>query len=346
MRKIVIPRAGSYERLRVDNVPTPQAGSGEVRVRIEATGVNYADVLIRMGLYASAKEYVGWPITPGFEFAGVVEALGSDVLDGRFEVGQPVFGVSRFGAYAEAICVPAAQLFARPSTLTAVQAAALPTIFLTAYYAIHELVHPRPGRAFLVHSAAGGVGSMLVQLGRLASCRVVGVVGASHKVDALRALGADVVIDKSTEDLWSAAEAACPGGYDAVFDANGVATLRGSYRHLRPSGKLVIYGFHTMLPREGGRPKYLKLAKDYLLTPRFNPLDLTNDNKSVMAFNLSYLFEELELLHEGIATMLGHLADEALKLPRITTYPLEQVAQAHRDLESAQTVGKLVLTCP
>lgn len=341
----MVPRAGSYERLRVERVPTPQPGPGEVRVRIEASGVNYADVLIRMGLYASAKEYVGWPITPGFEFGGVVDALGADVPAGSFEVGQPVFGVSRFGAYAEQICVPTGQLFARPSTLTAVQAAALPTIYLTAYYAIHELVHPRPGRALLVHSAAGGVGSMLVQLGKLAGCRVVGVVGASHKVEPLRALGVDVAIDKSREDLWRAAEAACPGGYDAVFDANGVATLRGSYRHLRPTGKLVIYGFHTMLPRQGGRPKYVKLAKDYLLTPRFNPLDLTNDNKSVLAFNLSYLFDELELLREGIALMLQHLEDDALKLPRITTYPLEEVARAHRDLESAQTVGKLVLTC-
>lgn len=341
MRKIVIHRAGSYQRLSIEDHATPKPAPGEVLVEIQAAGVNYADVLIRMGLYRSAKEYVGWPITPGFEFGGEVLGLGDGVTE--FEVGQAVYGVSRFGAYAEQLCVPARQLFSRPEGLSAVEAASLPAVFLTAYFAIHELVHPKAGQTLLVHSAAGGVGSMLVQQGKLANCRVVGVVGASHKVEPLSALGVDGVIDKSREDLWKAAEAASPEGYHAIFDANGVATLRQSYLHLRPMGKLVIYGFHTMLPRRGGRPNWLKLAKDYLRTPRFNPLDLTNDNKSVLAFNLSYLFEELHLLRDGIALMEEHLAAKRLVVPRITTYPLAEVARAHRDIESAQTVGKLVL---
>jgi len=155
------------------------------------------------------------------------------------------------------------------------QAAGFPTVFLTAYYALFELAHPRPGQTLLVHSAAGGVGSALLQLGRIVGCRTVGVVGSSHKVETARALGAEVVIDKSREDLWRAAEKAAPRGYDVVLDANGVATLRENYRHLAKPGKLVIYGFHSMLPRQGRRPNWVKLASDFLRTPWFDPLKLS-----------------------------------------------------------------------
>jgi NADPH:quinone reductase-like Zn-dependent oxidoreductase len=216
-------------------------------------------------------------------------------------------------------------------------------VFLTAYYALFELAHPRPGATLLVHSAAGGVGSALVQLGRIAGCRVVGVVGSSHKVETARAMGADVVIDKSREDLWKAAEKASPKGYDVVLDANGVSTLPQSYAHLASPGKLIIYGFHSMMPRKGGRPNWLKLAWDWLRTPRYNPLTLTNDNTSVLAFNLSYLFEQREVLSEAMARLLAWAEEGKLVAPPVTRFPLDQVAEAHRAIESGTTVGKLVL---
>lgn len=307
----------------------------------QAIGVNYADCVIRMGLYASAKEYVGWPITPGFEFSGTVESVGAGVEDLR--PGDRVFGVTRFGGYATHVTVARHQLFALPSTLTMEQAAGFPAVFLTAYFALFELAHPRPGATVLVHSAAGGVGSALLQLGRVAGCRMVGVVGGTHKVEAARALGAEVVIDKSREDLWKAAEAAAPRGYDVVLDANGPSTLRDSYRHLASPGKLVIYGFHSMLPRKGGRPNYAKLAWDWLRTPRFDPLTLTNDNTSVLAFNLSYLFEQRYVLEECMARLLTWVEEGKVVSPQVTKFPLDAVADAHRALESGTTVGKLVL---
>jgi NADPH:quinone reductase-like Zn-dependent oxidoreductase len=252
-------------------------------------------------------------------------------------------GVTRFGGYASHLVIPRGQLFRRPQGWTAAQAAGFPAVFLTAYHALHELAHPRPGAQILVHSAAGGVGGALLQLGRIAECRQIGVVGGSHKVAAAEELGADVVIDKSNQRLWPEVERSAPDGLDIVFDANGVATLRQSYRHLAPTGRLVVYGFHSMLPRSGGRPRWLKLAWDYLRTPRFNPLDLTNDNRSVLAFNLSYLFERLDLLDEGMTRLL-EWADEGRLQPLPTTsYPLAQVARAHRDIESGRTIGKLVL---
>lgn len=133
-----------------------------------------------------------------------------------------MLGGARFGCYATHVVAPVALLFALPPTLSLVQAAAFPAPFLTAAFATWELAHPRPKHAVLVHSAAGGVGSCLVQLTKAAGCTVVGVVGAAHKVAAVKKLGADVVIDKSTEDLWSVAEQHCPKGFHHIFDANGV----------------------------------------------------------------------------------------------------------------------------
>ncbi|XYH93378.1 zinc-binding dehydrogenase [Sorangium sp. So ce1128] len=202
----------------------------------------------------------------------------------------------------------------------------------------------RRGMVVLVHSAAGGVGSALVQLGKIAGCRVIGVVGAAHKVETARRLGADAVIDESSEPLWAAAERHAPEGYDVVLDANGVETLRQSYRHVAPAGKLIVYGFHTMLPRQGGRPSYPKLALDFLRMPRFNPLDLCNDNKSVLAFNLSYLFHKTEILRGAMDRLLGWLDEGRLAAPPVTTFPLERAEEAHRAIEAGKTVGKLVLT--
>ncbi|AUX44751.1 uncharacterized protein SOCE26_062190 [Sorangium cellulosum] len=188
------------------------------------------------------------------------------------------------------------------------------------------------------------MGSALVQLAKIASCRMIGVVGAAHKVEAAKRLGADAVIDKSHEPLWAAAERLAPEGYDVILDANGVETLRQSYRHLAPAGKLVVYGFHTMLPRQGGRPSYPKLALDFVRMPRFNPLDLCNDNKSVLAFNLSYLFHKTEILREAMERLVGWVEEGRIVAPPVTTFPLERVGEAHRALESGSTVGKLVLT--
>ena len=134
-----------------------------------------------------------------------------------------------------------------------------------------------------------------------------------------------------------------PPDWPAVCDANGVATLKQSYDHLRTPGKLVVYGFHTMMPKRGGKPNWLKLAWGWLRTPRFNPLDMTTSSKSVLAFNLSYMFEEQWLLDEAMHQLIAWLEEGTIQAPPVTTYPLDEVARAHRDLESGQTVGKLIL---
>lgn len=343
MKRVRIRKAGGYERLELEEAADPAPKSGEVRIAVEAIGVNFADCIVRMGLYASAKEYVGWPITPGFEVAGKIDAVGEGVT--RHRVGDRVIGLTRFDGYATSVVVPEHQAFGFPENWSMAEAAGFSVVYLTADYALFELAHPRPGAKLLVHSAAGGVGGALLQLARANDLVAVGVVGRSSKVEAAKAQGAAHVIDKSTQDLWAEAERFAPKGYDVVLDANGVETLAESYRHLRPTGRLVIYGFHTMMRRGGpGTPNWPKLAVDWLRTPRFNPLDLTNDNKSVMAFNLSYLFEERQVLDDALGRLMGLVRAGKIAPPSTRTFPLEAVAEAHRAIESGTTTGKLVLT--
>ncbi len=341
LRKVVIAKAGGYDRLQIKSAAIPRPDRGQVLVEVHAIGVNFADTVIRMGLYASAKEYVGWPITPGFEVAGIVRAVGADVSD--LAVGDAVYAVTLFGGYSSHVVVSRAYVFRMPADLSFAQAAALPAVFLTAWFALFELAHPRPGQKVLVHSAAGGVGGVLVQLLKIIGCETVAVVGASHKVATAKALGANHVIDKSTEDLWQAARRIAPQGYDLVLDANGVSTLKASYEHLRRAGKLVIYGFHSMMPKKGGHPNWPKLALDYLRTPRYNPFDLLNESKSILPFNLSYLYERVELLTAAMSQLAQWLAEKKFQPPPLTTYPLEDVGRAHADIESGRTVGKLIL---
>ena len=342
MKKIVIHAAGNYDKLKVETAPDLVPGPGEVVVEVSAAGVNYADVIVRWGLYESAKKMVGWPITPGFEFAGRVSRLGAGVEG--LEIGQKVLGVSLFNAYASQVKVVPEQLFPLPGEWSFEQGAAFPAVYLTAYHGLFQNIVLRKGARVLVHSAAGGVGGALLQLCRIAGLETIGVVGAAHKVESARSLGATHVVDKSSQDLWREVERLWPKGCDAVFDANGPSTLRDSYAHLAPVGKLVCYGFHSMMPKQGGRVQWVKLARDYLRTPRFNPLDMTNTNRSVVAFNLSFLFEFKYLLTEGMQTMLPWVTDGTLVCPPVQAFPMERVADAHAAIESGRTVGKLVLT--
>ena len=334
-----------------------------VTVLVTAAGVNYADVCIRWGLYASWKKFGGGRRSsaegdaadvPGFEFSGIVEEVGGAVVD--FKVGDAVFGVTLFGGYSTRIVVPGHALFALPRRLTLSQAAAFPCTALTAWYAVCQQAEPIAAASWvLIHSAAGGVGSMLVQICKLKGWSVVGVVGKPHKIQACRDFGADIVIDKhgkSTANMWAEIDAYCPDGFAAVFDANGVSTLAGSFARLAPCGKLIVYGFHSMLPRSGGvltAAHWLGMAWDWLRTPRFNPLDMTAANKSVLAFNLSFLFARRDILEDAMGTLLGWLDEGALRVPHVREFQLAEVRMAHAALESGLTVGKLVLLptpCP
>ena len=340
MQKIIIEKPGHYDALKLVEFTTPPLQSNGVLVKVHAAGLNYADGIIRMGLYESAKRLHGYPITPGFEIAGEVIEVHPDVSD--YKMGDKVIGVTLFGGYASHIVLDTKRLFRLPENLSFEQAAALPTVFLTAWFMVHLQVNPRAGDTWLVHSSAGGVGSALVQLGKLAGIRVIGVVGSAHKRDACMAMGADAVIVKNEQDLWKEAERLAPNGFDAVFDANGVSTLGESYKHLAPMGKLCVYGFASMLPNNG-RLNWFKLAWHWLRTPRFNPLKMTQENRSVLAANLSFLTEHATMLREGLLWLLERFADGRLKPLPVEIFDLADAGVAQARIESGKTVGKIVL---
>ena len=250
-KRIVIHKPGGYEKLQFESFLPDQLTDNDVLIQTKAVGINYADVCVRWGVYESAKQYVGWPITPGFEFSGTVVAVGDKVT--QYKLGDAVFGVTRFNAYASHVTVPEHQLYHKPQHLSFEQAAGLPAVYLTAYHALFQQVIIRPQSNILIHSAAGGVGSALVQMARLKGHRVIGIVGNPSKKRYLKELGIDLVVSKREEKKWiKAAQQFAPKGLDIVLDANGYETLQDGYDLLAPMGKLISYGFHTMLPKKGG----------------------------------------------------------------------------------------------
>lgn len=317
----------------------------------KAFSVNFADCCIRWGLYESANTFVGWPICPGFDIAGVVEKVGRDVKD--FHVGDRVFGCSLFGSYSTRLLVPAQHVRPIPLDYSFVQAASLPTVALTSLYALFLAGHfptksEFSNRAILIHSAAGGVGSMLVQMSKLLGLSpVVGVVGRSNKVDAAKSLGCDVVIDKSSSDLWQAARAASPNGYATIMDASGVETVSQSYEHLAPTGRLIVYGFHTNLPTNSDALspwQWLRMGLKQQRMPKLNVMEMGTENKAVLAFNLSFFADETEMLSHLFDQILSWIQSGELVLPRVVELEMTEIRQAHDLIQSGRSIGKIVLT--
>ena len=339
MKRVLVRKPGGHEALELVEEADPPVPAGHVRVRVRACGVNYADVIVRMGRYEAAKGR--YPITPGFEFAGAVDAVGSGAA--RFKPGDRVLGITRFGGYASALSVPENQLYPCPDGWGFADCAGFPAVYLTAYYGMFKAAHVERGETLLVHSAAGGVGTALLRLARIAGCRCVAVVGAPHKRELCRQLGAAAVIDRSAQDLWKEADRLAPEGFDAIFDANGYSTPRPGFDRLKLGGRLVVYGFAEVLPRGRAMPDIRSMVR-FLRIPKFSPWEMTAANRAVMGFNVIFLFHKAELAAEAMQTLLGWVREGKIDKTPVTTFPLERAADAHRAIESGTTVGKLVLT--
>jgi synaptic vesicle membrane protein VAT-1 len=342
MLKVVIHSPGGYEKLRLEEHDDPQPSEFEVCIDVHFAGVNYADSLVRRGVYESAKKYVGWPITPGFEVSGVVSKVGKAVS--QFQPGDQVLAFTRFNGYSSLLVVHETQVIGLPASFSIEQGAAFPATYMTAFYSLFQIFKLPPSSLLLIHSAAGGVGSALTILAKIAGHHVVGVVGQAQKLEYAKDLGADFVYDKSSPDFtWKSIFQDHPQGFDAAYDANGYTTLRVSYDCLRETGKLVAYGSHSLLPREGGKVDYLKAIWGLLRTPRFNPLNLISDNKSIIGFNLSFLFEQKSLIHETLEGLSQKIQGGKLTPPQVKMFPVEDVAKAHSHIESGSSIGKIVL---
>lgn len=344
MKKIVIHSAGSYDKLKVEEHPGLEiTDNKDVIIDVHYFGVNFADVCVRLGVYESAKEYVGWPITPGFEVSGTIKSVGSEVKN--FSVGQKVVAFTRFNGYSTEVKIKEKQVLPLPESFKMEEGSAFLAVFFTAYHALYQQVVLHPKSKVLIHSAAGGVGTALVQLCKLAGFLTVGVIGSSHKREYLQQFSPDHIIDKSKENLWETAYKLAPEGYDLILDANGTTTMQDSYNHLAPTGKLLVYGTHSLFSKDKGRLNYLKAAISVLRLPKFNPMDMITHNKGVVGFNISFLFNEDHLIKEMIDNLLELINNNKIKPIPVSVFKFEEVDKAHKLIESGKSVGKIVISC-
>jgi NADPH:quinone reductase-like Zn-dependent oxidoreductase len=337
MRSVWIPRIGPPDVLEVRDVPDPHAGPGEVRVRVRASGVNFADCMARMGLYPDAPKL---PCVVGYEVAGTIDEVGAGVEG--IAPGAAVLTPTRFNGYAEMVVVPATQVVPLPEGMSFEEGAALPVNYLTAILMLEILAHVRAGERVLVHGAAGGVGLAAVQLSLLHGAEVIGTASAS-KHAALRAAGVTHVIDYRTGDFEAEVRRVTGGrGVDVVLDPIGGAHLRRSYRVLAPLGRLVAFGFSAAAP--GTSRRVLTALWQVLRMPRFSPVTLMNDNRAVMGVNLGHLWDDTALLRAQLTTLIEYYRAGKIRPTVGRTFPLVEAAAAHAYIQGRQNVGKVVLT--
>jgi NADPH:quinone reductase-like Zn-dependent oxidoreductase len=337
MRSVWIPRIGPPEVLEVRELPDPHAGAGEVRIRVRASGINFADVMARMGLYPDAPKL---PCVVGYEVAGAVDEVGEGA--GEIGAGASVLALTRFGGYADTVVVPAAQVVPLPAGMSFDEGAALPVNYLTAFLMLEVFAHVRAGERVLVHGAAGGVGLAAIQLCRIAGAEVIGTASAS-KHAALREAGVAHAIDYRTTDFEPEVRRLTGGrGVDVVLDPIGGENLRKSYRVLAPLGRLVAFGFSAAAP--GTSRQVLTAAWQFVRMPRFSPIRLMDDNRAVMGVNLGHLWGETALLTAELAKLVEYYRAGKIKPTVGRTFPLAEAAAAHAYIQSRQNVGKVVLT--
>jgi NADPH:quinone reductase-like Zn-dependent oxidoreductase len=337
MRQMVITRHGAPEVLKATEAPTPLPGDNEVRIAVRAAGVNFADVLARMGLYPDAPKP---PVVVGYEVAGVVDAVGSGVT--RAQVGDRVVALTRFGGYSTHVVVPAEFAFRMPEEVSDAEGAALPVNYLTSFIALYRMANVAPGETVLIHGAGGGVGIAAMQLARLRRATIIATASAS-KHAALRALGADHVIDYRTTDVAQEVRRLTSNrGIDVVLDPLGGKSFATSYRLLAPLGRLIIYGVSSM--SRGERRNWWHAARAIMQMPTFRPLSLINANRGVFGLNLGHLWDERRPLAAAMQMLLEELSVGRLKPVVAKTFPLDDAAEAHRYLQSRLNIGKVVLT--
>jgi synaptic vesicle membrane protein VAT-1 len=290
------------------------------------------------GLYPDAPKP---PCVMGYEVAGIIDAVG-DGVQGH-PVGSRVVAMTRFGGHSDVVCVPAEQVFAIPDGKDFAEAAALPVNYLTAYHMLFRVACIRPGERVLVHMAAGGVGTAVLQLCRtVADVEVFGTASAA-KHEVLRAEGCAHPIDYRTADYAAEARRLTGGeGVDVVLDPLGGADWRKGLKLLRPGGRLVAYGFANLASGQRRRPVHV--LSQLAGMPRLTPLQLMNSNRTVSGVHIGRLWDQIAVLNAELREVL-RLWENGAITPRIdATYPFEQAAEAHRRILGRQNTGKIVLT--
>lgn len=338
MRALVISKHGPPEVLTVQERPDPRAGAGQVLVRVRAAGVNFADLMARIGMYPDAPKP---PAVVGYEVAGQVEAVGEGV-DG-IAVGDRVMAGTRFGGYSELVAAQADAVVALPEDWSFEEGAAFPVNYATAYAGLVRYGSLGAGERVLLQAAAGGVGIASTQIAKLLGAEVYGTASGS-KHDAIRGFGVDHPIDYRTRDVVTEVRRISGEDrpLDLVMDAIGGRSWRRSYSLLRPGGRLIMFGVSELV--SGDRRDIPKALLTLARTPRFNAVKLASESIGVLGLNMLRLWDAKGSLEEWIDPLAAWLAEGKLRPVVSEAVPLERGADAHRILQERRNVGKVVLT--
>ena len=336
MQQVVITRHGGPEVLHVRETAEPQLKSGDVLIDVKYSGINFADLLMRMGLYPSAPKP---PFTPGYEVSGVIAKVGSTENDEL--LGKSVAALTKFGGYSSKVVVKKDRLIALSDGVDMALAAAMPVVYLTSYVMLSLQAHLQKDEWVLIHNIGGGVGLAAVELSRMIGANIIGTASAG-KHDRLREKGIHHLIDYNTEDFVARVKEITEGkGMDVIVDPIGGENLKKSYKALRSFGRLVLFGFSKAV--SGPRRKVLHLLKEYIKTPKFSPIKLMGHNKGVFGCHLGMVMDRQELLQECMQKLMSYFQSGDINPHVDRVFPLNRVTDAHQYIMDRRNFGKVLL---
>ena len=336
MRAIVTTRNGDVDALKIEERPDPVPGKGQVLIRVKASGLNFADILARQGLYPDGPPK---PCVMGYEVSGTVEAVG-DGTDQTL-IGNSVIAMTRFGGQAELVVAPVTQIFPKPETLSFEQGAAIPVNYLTAWALLVAMGGLKQEEAVLIHNAGGGVGLAALDIAKHIGATTYGTASAS-KHSFLKERGLDHAIDYRNQDWLPVLKDLTKGrGVELVIDPLGGKSWKKSYRALRATGRMGVFGMSTA--SASGIMGKLRAMKALAQTPRFHPLSLMNRNKGVFGLNLGHMWGEGEKVAGWTREIVSGVAEGWIRPHVDRAFPFDQIAAAHRYLEERKNIGKVVL---
>jgi NADPH:quinone reductase-like Zn-dependent oxidoreductase len=334
MRQVVITRTGSIDVLKIQEKPDPKPGAGEVTIRVKASGINFADILARQGLYPDSPKL---PAVIGYEVAGVVEQAGSDADSGL--VGKPALSLTRFGGYSDVVTVPADMVFEIPASLTFEQAAAIPVNYLTAWGLLVVMGSLAKDEAVLIHNAGGGVGLAALDIAKNIGAVTYGTAsGGKHEF--LKQRGLDHPIDYRKQD-WLAALMNLTDGRGVELAIDPLGDWKKSYRALRSTGRLGVFGVSAV--SGDGLTGKIRMLKAGLSLPFFHPLSMMGKNKGVFGLNLGHMWHEKEKIQSWMTRILAGAGEGWIRPYVDRAFPFEQAGEAHSYIEARKNTGKVVL---
>jgi len=337
MRQIWISSYGGREKLELRDAPDAHPASGELRVRVRASGINFADILARRGLYPDAPRP---PMVVGYEVSGVVDAVGGGV-DEQW-LGRDVFALVRFGGYADVVTVPVSQVFPKPTQLDHAQAVALPVQYLTAWQLLVVMGAVKAGDSVLIHNAGGGVGLAAIDIARHFGATIFGTASPGKHAFLLER-GLNHAIDYTRGDwMKELMQLTSDKGVELIIDPLGGGHWAKSYAALRSTGRLGMFGISAATnSRLPGPLRLLALAG---ATPWFHPLGLLNRNRGVFGVNLGHLWHEVPKLQSWMRELLAGVEAGWIRPHVDRSFRFESVRDAHAWIEDRKNVGKVALS--